>query len=75
MNGLEIAEIGLLCIALALFVMWLFADSEPRMLCERCQGKGEIVTDWDRYLEPQLGDKGDEGTAECPECDGIGWLE
>jgi DnaJ-class molecular chaperone len=37
--------------------------------CERCQGNGEIVTDWERYLES------DEGTAECPDCDGTGEIE
>lgn len=40
--------------------------------CERCQGNGEIVTDWDRYKHPQHDDVGDEAVAECPDCDGIG---
>lgn len=35
--------------------------------CERCQGNGEIVTDWDQYLHPT---SGDEAVAECPDCDG-----
>lgn len=40
--------------------------------CARCCGNGEIVTDWDRYLHGEPGDRGDEGTADCPDCDGIG---
>lgn len=44
--------------------------------CKRCAGNGEIVTDWDRYLgAPQPGDQGDEGTADCPDCDGIGKVD
>lgn len=42
-------------------------------MCGTCQGNGEIVTDWSRYLGPaQPGDQGDEGTAPCPDCDGVG---
>ena len=44
----------------------------PRVQCQTCQGNGEIVTDWDRYLHGEDGDKGDEGTAECPDCGGDG---
>lgn len=40
--------------------------------CERCQGNGEIVTNWERYLEPHDGDKGDEAVAECSDCSGGG---
>lgn len=40
--------------------------------CNTCQGNGEIITDWDRYLTGQPGDKGDEAVAECPDCDGTG---
>ena len=40
--------------------------------CDRCQGNGEIVTDWDRYLHPWPGDKGDEAVEECPSCGGDG---
>ncbi|WP_300573439.1 hypothetical protein [Phenylobacterium sp.] len=41
--------------------------------CVACQGNGEIVTDWSRYLGPaQPGDQGDEGTSPCPDCDGVG---
>lgn len=43
-----------------------------RAHCQRCQGTGEIITDWDRYQEPADGDKGDEAVAECPDCDGDG---
>jgi hypothetical protein len=50
----------------------------PRRMCECCQGNGEIVTDWDRYNFPDPEDMGmteDYGVEECPECDGVGWLE
>jgi hypothetical protein len=40
--------------------------------CETCQGNGEIVTDWSRYLTPNDGDKGDEAVAECSHCGGEG---
>lgn len=40
--------------------------------CERCQGNGEIVTDWDRYMHAHDGDVGDEAVAECPDCNGTG---
>lgn len=40
--------------------------------CDRCQGNGEIVTDWDRYKHPHDGDVGDEAVAECPNCNGTG---
>ena len=43
--------------------------------CGRCQGNGEIVTDWNRYLHAQEGDVGDEAVAECPECNGTGRVE
>ena len=42
------------------------------MACETCQGNGEIITDWERYLRAQPGDVGDEGTADCPDCGGTG---
>lgn len=46
---------------------------EPQgRMCERCQGNGEIVTDWDRYKHPHPGDKGDEAVRQCPDCDGAG---
>lgn len=48
-------------------------NEEAPETCPRCQGNGEIVTDWDRYLGPsQPGDEGDEGTAECTDCGGTG---
>ncbi|WP_420408670.1 hypothetical protein [Hoeflea sp.] len=40
--------------------------------CEKCQGNGEIVTDWERYKHPHPGDAGDEAVADCPDCDGTG---
>lgn len=46
--------------------------SEREQTCERCQGNGEIVTDWERYKHPLEGDVGDEATQECPDCDGYG---
>lgn len=42
--------------------------------CDRCQGNGEIVTDWGRYKHPHEGDKGDEAVAECPDCGGEGFV-
>lgn len=42
------------------------------MGCERCQGNGEIVLNWDRYLCAHEGDTGNEAVAECPDCDGTG---
>lgn len=45
-----------------------------RGMCERCQGNGEIVIDWDRYLDPHDGDVGDEAVAECPDCNGEGFV-
>lgn len=49
-------------------------DHSEVVQCERCQGNGEIVTDWERYLHPRVGDVGDEAVAECPDCDGEGEL-
>lgn len=40
--------------------------------CETCQGNGEIVTDWERYKHPHVGDKGDEAVSDCQECQGTG---
>jgi hypothetical protein len=45
---------------------------DPIEACERCQGNGEIVTDWERYRHPHEGDVGDEAVAECPDCNGEG---
>lgn len=47
-------------------------ESEAGETCETCQGNGEIVTDWERYLHPREGDAGDEAVAECPDCSGEG---
>lgn len=43
------------------------------VMCKTCQGNGEIVTDWDRYLagessEPDVID-------ECHDCDGTGAID
>lgn len=46
-----------------------------RKICDRCCGNGEIVTDWDRYIEPLDGDVGDEAVYECTDCDGYGVVE
>ncbi|MCW1412184.1 hypothetical protein OLZ32_27935 [Rhizobium sp. 1AS11] len=54
------------------------ADINPapaQVSCERCQGNGEIVTDWDRYKHPHKGDVGDEAVTECPDCGGEGVIE
>lgn len=45
---------------------------DSRETCQRCQGNGEIVTDWERYRHPNEGDVGDEAVAECPDCNGVG---
>lgn len=44
------------------------------MSCERCQGNGEIVLDWDRYLHgPADVDEEAAGIiAPCPGCEGTG---
>lgn len=43
--------------------------------CETCQGNGEIVTNWKRYLHPRPDDIGDEAVKECPDCNGKGRIE
>jgi hypothetical protein len=49
----------------------MVAEEEVEQIqCERCQGNGEIVKDWDRYRRPHEGDIGDEAVAECPDCSG-----
>lgn len=40
--------------------------------CPTCQGNGEIIVDWDRYIEPHPGDRGDEAVEQCPNCNGYG---
>jgi DnaJ-class molecular chaperone len=40
--------------------------------CKRCQGNGEIVTDWDSYLHPANLAAEENSVAECPDCDGEG---
>lgn len=40
--------------------------------CERCQGNGEIVTDWDAYLHPANLAAEENSVTECPDCGGTG---
>ncbi len=42
------------------------------MLCKKCQGNGEVVRDWERYLHAHVGDVGDEATEPCPDCEATG---
>jgi hypothetical protein len=51
------------------------AAGENGLPCERCQGNGEIVTDWKRYMHAKPGDVGDEAVADCPDCGGTGRVE
>lgn len=48
---------------------------EGERACDRCQGNGEIVVDWEKYLHPPVGDKGDGAVAACPNCDGTGRID
>jgi hypothetical protein len=50
----------------------LTATAPPSDACDCCQGNGEVVTDWDRYLEPEPNDIG-EDVRECPSCGGSGF--
>lgn len=50
------------------------SDPVAVVTCDECQGNGEIVTDWDRYLHAYEGDVGDEAVAECPRCSGQGTI-
>lgn len=43
------------------------------VMCERCQGNGEIVTSWERYLAGQP--EADNALVDCPDCDGRGSYE
>lgn len=46
------------------------------LTCERCQGNGEIVIDWNLYLHGRDGRAVDEeAVTECPDCDGLGAIE
>ena len=42
------------------------------MMCQRCQGNGEIVLDWDAYLHPENLAAEEKSVAECPDCNGEG---
>lgn len=43
--------------------------------CETCCGNGDIIMDWGRYLHSYPDDAGDEAVANCPDCDGSGYIE
>lgn len=40
--------------------------------CNRCQGNGEIVLDWEAYLHPANLAAEEASVAECPDCNGEG---
>lgn len=40
-------------------------------MCTRCQGNGEIVKDWNKYL---CENDDENAVAECPDCDGEGHI-
>ena len=61
-----------LTIALRALLSTLSPPAPDGQQCDRCQGNGEIVTDWDRYRHPHDGDVGDEAVAKCPDCEGEG---
>lgn len=71
-KGLEWADGNTASIAVGYTVVAEAPGYQIEQSCQRCQGTGEIITDWDRYQEPADGDKGDEAVAECPDCDGDG---
>lgn len=41
-------------------------------VCERCQGNGEIVVDWETYLHPTSLAAEEKSVRECPDCYGYG---
>ena len=43
-----------------------------RTACQTCAGTGEIIRDWERYLEPRARDTGNEAVSDCPDCQGKG---
>lgn len=51
------------------------AEAAPAETCQRCQGNGEIVTDWDRYMRGNEDENGNEAVAECPDCGGEGIID
>lgn len=44
-------------------------------MCQTCQGNGEVVTNWSRYLHPRKGDAADAWVRECTDCNGTGEAE
>jgi len=49
-------------------------EGHDEVQCDTCAGNGEIVTDWDGYLRPPEGAPADHAVADCPDCDGSGWV-
>lgn len=50
----------------------LTPSPDGKIWCERCQGNGELVTDWELY-KASTGDADDEACLiDCPDCDGQG---
>jgi hypothetical protein len=47
-------------------------EAKKSETCERCQGNGEIVKDWETYLHPASLEDKERSVAECPDCDGTG---
>jgi len=45
---------------------------QPTETCERCQGNGEIVVDWETYLHPPSLAAEEKSVMECPDCNGEG---
>lgn len=43
-------------------------------MCRVCQGNGEIVADWEKYLHGSEADQED-AVVDCLECDGAGYIE
>jgi hypothetical protein len=41
-------------------------------ICERCQGNGELVVDWEKYLHPVSLAEEESSVIECPDCHGYG---
>lgn len=48
------------------------SETEETVPCEHCQGNGELVTDWGRYLRGPLDENGEDAVAPCPHCYGTG---
>jgi DnaJ-class molecular chaperone len=46
---------------------------DREIICQTCQGNGEVVTDWNAYLgvDQPMSD----AVAECPDCCGAGYID